>query len=151
MIYDCLENADRYSALHPGFAAAFEFLRKTDFTKLPTGKNEIDGERMFVMVGRDAGQGREKRKLEFHRQYIDIQCVMDGIDEIGWRSTVRCQHLDEEYDPKREVGFYRDLPESYVNVGVRQFVIFFPTDAHAPLSGKGEMLKPVVKVAVDWK
>jgi len=151
LIFDTLENADRYLNVHPGFRAAFDFLRSTDFTKLKTGRNEIDGDRMYVMVGRDAGRGREGRKLEFHRKYIDVQCVLDGIDEIGWRSTTRCQHIDLEYTPERDVGLFLDLPDTYFHVAVRQFAVFFPTDAHAPLSGKGDLLKPVVKVAVDWK
>ncbi len=151
MILDCLEKADLYARMHPGFAAAFQYLRSTDFSGLPQGRHEIDGERMFVMLGREPGQGREKRKLEFHQKYIDIQCTITGEDEIGWRSSARCTKLSDPYDPAREVGFYADRPESYFTLGPKQFVIFWPDDTHAPLSGRGEMVKAVVKVAVDWK
>lgn len=151
MILDRLDNADRYAALHPGFAAAFKYLRKTDFTKLPQGRDDIDGERLFCMIGREPGQGREKRKLEFHQQYIDIQYCAAGSDEIGWRSSRSCEGIDEPYDPKREVGFYAGRPESYFDLKAGEFTIFWPEDAHAPLSGKGEMIKAVVKVLIDWK
>lgn len=151
MILDCLENADKYAAMHPGFAAAFQFLRTADFANMPQGRNEIDGDRLHVMIGREPGQGREKRKLEFHQQYIDIQCVIAGSDEIGWRSSARCAAIDTPYDAKREVGFYADRPETYLELGPNDFVIFWPEDAHAPLSGRADMIKAVVKVAVDWK
>lgn len=151
MIYDVLSNAELYYSVHPGFRAAFEYLRNTDFSKLPTGRNEIDGERMFVMVNRDVGQGRDKRKLEFHRKYIDIQYVVEGLDEIGWRAESLCKELAVEYRESADVGFWGDRPVSYFNVAAGQFAIFYPADPHAPLSGKDSMLKPVVKVAVDWK
>jgi len=151
LIYDVLDNAELYYPVHPGFRAAFEFLRRTDFTQLPTGRNEIDGDRLFVMVNRDTGQGRDKRKLEFHRRYIDLQYVVEGVDEIGWRAESLCKQLDTPYNDKPDVGFYRDPPVSYFNVAAGQFAVFYPADPHAPLSGTVSMLKPVVKIAVDWK
>ncbi|MCE9608375.1 MAG: YhcH/YjgK/YiaL family protein [Planctomycetia bacterium] len=151
MIFDRLENAELYTPLHPGFAPAFAYLRTADFTGLEQGRHEVDGERLFVMLGREPGQGRERRKLEFHERYIDIQCVLSGSDEIGWRSSENCRELDQPYDPKREVGFYKERPETYFTVGEREFAIFYPTDPHAPLSGSGPMLKAVMKVLIDWK
>lgn len=151
MIFDTLENAERYFAVHPGFRAAFEYLRKTDFSKLPTGRNEIDGERMFVMLNRDDAKGPEGRKLEYHRKYIDIQCVVGGADRQGWREISHCRESAMEYDPARDVGFYADKPETYVDVSVGEFTIYWPSDAHAPLSGHGPSIKPVMKLAVDWK
>ena len=32
-----------------------------------------------------------------------------------------------------------------------EFTIYWPSDAHAPLSGFGPSIKPVMKLAVDWK
>jgi len=151
LILDHLDNADRYSSLHPGFAAAFEYLRTADILSLPQGRQEIDGERLHCMIGREPGQGRERRKLEFHREYIDIQCVLFGEDEIGWRPLGNCTQLDEPYQPSREVGFYAERPESYFTLHPKEFVIFWPEDPHAPLSGRGDMVKAVVKVAINWK
>jgi YhcH/YjgK/YiaL family protein len=151
VIFDTFDNAGLYTKVHPGFAAAFDFLRRTDFSKLASGKNEIDGDRLYVMVNRDPGEGREKRKLEYHRRYIDIQCVLEGVDEIGWRQLGTCSQVDKEFDADRDYGLYRDVPETYFQVGAGRFAIFYPTDAHAPLCGSGPLLKPVFKVAIDWK
>ena len=151
MIYDVLENAERYYAVHPGFRAAFEYCRTTDFSKLPTGRNEVDGERMFVVVNRDVGQGREKRKLEFHRKYIDLQYVVAGADEMGWRAESLCRELDTPYKDSADVGFWAERPLSYFNVAAGQFAVFYPADPHAPMSGHEPFVKPVVKIAVDWK
>jgi biofilm protein TabA len=151
VIFDRLDRADLYNALHPGFAPAFEYLRRTDFSGMEQGRHEVDGERLFVMLGKEPGQGRERRKLEFHQKYIDIQCVMTGSDEIGWRTIETCRDLDQAYDEKREVGFYKERPTTYFTVGEREFAIFYPQDPHAPLSGSGPMVKAVMKVLIDWK
>ncbi|PKO59005.1 MAG: YhcH/YjgK/YiaL family protein, partial [Betaproteobacteria bacterium HGW-Betaproteobacteria-17] len=41
MILDMLAEADRYTALHPLFARAFEFLRSTDLLALAPGMHTI--------------------------------------------------------------------------------------------------------------
>jgi len=32
------------------------------------------------------GRAREAAKLECHRRYIDIQLVLEGVDEMGWKA-----------------------------------------------------------------
>lgn len=151
MVLDSLEQADRYRTLHDGLGAAFDFLRSTDPSSLPTGRCAIDGERLFAVVGRETGQGRDRRRLEFHRRYIDVQYVVDGEDEIGWLPLARCRRPAEPYDAERDVGFFADRPESYFRLRKGQFALFFPDDAHAPLSGCEPMIKIVVKLAVGGR
>ena len=78
MITDILTNAERYTPLHPRFAAAFEFLRRPDLDTLSTGRHVIDGDELFVLIQRSSGRTREEAKLESHRRYIDIQYVIAG-------------------------------------------------------------------------
>jgi YhcH/YjgK/YiaL family protein len=150
MILDDLQEADRYAALHPGFAAAFDFLRHAPLMELEVGRTEIDGTRLFVIIGRDLGRGHERARLEAHRQYIDIQYVISGHEQIGWKTTSACQGIDLPYNAERDIAFFTDRPETWVAVEPKNFVILYPQDAHAPLAGAGEMHKAVVKVAVDW-
>jgi biofilm protein TabA len=150
MILDDLPEADRYAALHPGFAAAFEFLRHAPLMELEPGRHEIDGPRLFVMINHDLGRGRDKACIEAYRKYIDIQYVISGHEEIGWKPTATCRTVDMPYSAERDVMLFADRPETWVAVEPRSFVIFYPQDAHAPLAGTGETRKAVVKVAVDW-
>lgn len=153
MILDTLENAERYFPLHAGFRQACEFLRNADLTKLVPGKNPIDGDKLFVVLNQGQGRGREGVKLEAHRQYIDIQYTIGGTDEIGWRPVGACTQIATPYDAARDVGFFADTPEAWVAVPPGSFAIFFPEDAHAPMGAPAEsqLLKAVVKVAVDWR
>ena len=149
MILDRLEQIERYRALHHRFFKAFAFLRQAGLASLPLGRQEIDGDRVFAMVCKDPARTRDEAKLEAHRKYIDIQVVLAGTDEMGWKSRAQCEKPDGEYDAEKDVEFFTDRPDAWASVGPGAFAIFFPDDAHAPLVGTGELHKIVVKVAVE--
>jgi YhcH/YjgK/YiaL family protein len=149
MILDTLAQADRYLALHPLFADAFAFLRNTDLGTLQPGKHPIQGERLFAIVEACAGRTRAEAKLECHRRYIDIQLVLDGVDEMGWKPTADCVDPATDYDGARDIRFFNDAPASWIATPAGAFCLFFPDDAHAPLVGAGTIRKVVVKIAVD--
>lgn len=149
MILDTLVNADRYATLHPLFAQAFEFLRGADLQALALGRYPIDGERLFAIVEAVSGRSREEARLECHRKYIDIQLVLEGMDEMGWKPVRDCREPATDYSAERDIQFFRDAPASWVATPPCAFCIFFPQDAHAPLVGSGSIRKVVLKIAVD--
>jgi YhcH/YjgK/YiaL family protein len=154
MILDTLDRSDRYRALHPLFADAFGFLRGTDLHALETGRHAIDGERLFAIVEACAGRTRTEAKLECHRRYIDIQLVLEGVDEMGWKPLAGCVDPATDYDAARDIRFFNDAPSSWIATPPGAFCLFFPDDAHAPLvstlkgPGAGMIRKVVVKIAV---
>jgi YhcH/YjgK/YiaL family protein len=147
MILATLADADRYVALHPRFARAFEFLRHTDLNALAAGKHAVQGEDIFVIVEACAGRTRTEAKLECHRRYIDIQLVLEGIDEMGWKPVAECVNPSTDYDAARDIRFFNDAPSSWVATPAGSFCLFFPDDAHAPLVSAGFIRKVVVKIA----
>jgi YhcH/YjgK/YiaL family protein len=151
MILDRLEQAERYFPLHPGFAAAIDYVRRTDFSGLPTGRHGIDGDRLYLMLNRGPGKGRGGAQLESHRRYIDIQFTLSGTDEIGWKPTPTCASVTVPFDGAKDIGFFGDSPDAWVAVPPRSFLILYPEDAHAPMGGTGALEKAVLKVAVDWR
>jgi biofilm protein TabA len=134
--------------LQPLFARAFQFLRTTDLAALPPGRNEIDGDSMYASVDHKPGRSREGARLESHRKYIDIQMTISGAEEIGWKRTGLCAEITEPFRPDNDIQFYGDTPVAWVAVPPGHFVIYWPDDAHAPLAGKGELRKVIVKIAV---
>jgi biofilm protein TabA len=150
MIVDLLTNRRRYAPLHPGFGPAFHWLLSAPLERLPTGRQEIDRQRLYALVGRDPGRGRDAAKLESHRRYIDIQVTLAGSEEIGWRSLADCDAPTIDFQPDGDVAFYGDRAQTWLAMPPGAFAIFFPEDAHAPLAGTGELHKVVVKVAVNW-
>jgi biofilm protein TabA len=147
MILASLAEADRYLALHPLFARAFEFLRSTDLHALTAGKHSVRDEQIFAIVEACAGRTREEAKLECHRRYIDIQLVLDGVDEMGWRPVAECREPVTDYDAARDIRFFNDAPLSWIATPPGSFCLFFADDAHAPLVSTGMIRKVVLKIA----
>ncbi len=145
MILARLEQADRYLSLHPDFTAAIALLRSQPLTDLPQGRIEIAGT-MYATVSRSPARQRSEACLEAHRKYIDIQYVISGVEEMGWKARSRCQHPHGQYDAEKDIEFFTDPPDTYVTVLPGEFVVFFHDDAHAPLIGTGTVHKVVVKV-----
>lgn len=154
MILDSLSRSDRYLELHPLFARAFDFLHGTDLHALEPGRHAIDGERLFAIVEACAGRTRAEAKLECHRRYIDIQLVLEGVDEMGWKPLGECVDPATDYDAARDIRFFNDAPSSWIATPPGAFCLFFPDDAHAPLvstlkgTTPGMIRKVVVKIAV---
>jgi YhcH/YjgK/YiaL family protein len=148
MILASLAEADRYAALHPLFARAFEFLRDTDLQVLAPGKHTVQGEQIFAIAEACHGRTRAEAKLECHRRYIDIQLVLEGVDEMGWSPLAECVDPVSDYNETRDIRFFNDAPASWIATPPGAFCLFFPDDAHAPLVSNGHIRKVVVKIAV---
>jgi len=149
IIINKLQHAERYFKMHSAFEKAFAFLRQDGLAELPATRYEIDGDRLFCMISKGPGRSRSEAKLEAHRKYVDIQYVIAGTDEMGWKHAADCKTIDTEYDADKDIMFFKDEPDSWTQVQAGSFVIFFPQDAHAPLVSSGEIHKAVLKIAVE--
>ena len=148
MVLDVLDQSARYTHLHPAFTRAFAFLQETDLATLAPGRHEIDGDAIYLSIDHVDGRGREGARLESHRAHIDIQLTIAGDEQIGWRPLAACESPDGAFDASRDVGFYRDRPDTWLAIPAGTFAIFFPEDAHAPLAGSGPLRKAIVKILV---
>ena len=151
MILDRLTCWQRYAALHAGFEAAFRSLAESRVTDLPAGRHNVDGDRLYLMINRESGRGREGARLESHRRYIDIQLTLAGPEEIGWLPLGDCGQPDQPFSAERDIAFYAARPQTWLAMPAGTFAIFYPDDAHAPLAGQGQLHKAVAKVAVEWR
>lgn len=150
MILDSLIYTEQYLALHPGFDAAFRYLRESPLESLSPGRHPIEGERLFAIAASETGRGRGGARLEVHQQYIDIQYIAAGEDLMGWSPLPACAASSLGYDAARDIEFFMAAPRTWLTVHEGSFAIFFPSDAHAPLAGETPLSKVVLKVAVNW-
>lgn len=151
MILDTLSNIDRYANLNPLFPRAIEFIRNSDLNALTVGIHPIIAEQLFVIVEEAQGRSRVEARLECHRRYIDIQFVLKGTDEMGWKPLADCQQPVSDYNEERDIRFFNDAADSWISTPANAFCIFFPDDAHAPLVSTGKIRKLIFKVAVNAK
>ncbi|HUX89079.1 MAG TPA: YhcH/YjgK/YiaL family protein [Gallionellaceae bacterium] len=149
MILDTLNNLERYAALHPLFPRVIAFIRSTNLSALTAGIHPIIDKQLFVIVEEAQGRSRDVAKLECHRRYIDIQLVLEGIDEMGWKPLVDCKQPVSDYNEERDIRFFNDETDTWISTPADSFCIFFPDDAHAPLVSTGMIRKLIFKIAVD--
>ena len=146
MILDTLDNLHKYVALHPLFAAAFDFIKSKDLNTSEVGKFELKGEDLIVTVAQSGPKQKEEAKLEAHRKYIDIQIPLSGIEYMGYSPVSYCNTIDSSYDDENDISFYNTKIDTYITVKPGMFVIFFPQDAHAPAITPDGVKKIIIKV-----
>lgn len=150
MVLDHLDEIHKYTALHPLFAKAVEYLRSTDLAALETGKFDIDGDKLRGIVSDKNGVTADEStaKFECHNAHIDIQVCIRGKERIGWKPRGTCIAPRGAYNPDKDVLFYDDKPDMFFGLTDNQFVIFFPEDVHAPMIGEEMIKKLVIKVKI---
>ena len=149
MIIDTLDNAAKYSSVHPLFAKAFEFLYSIDLKNVEVGKYEISEGLNYVVVEKEGMTSEESTaKFECHNKHIDIQLCIRGKENLGWKPRNDCKSLKAEYNAEKDVLFYNDSPDTFFELTDNQFVIFFPEDVHAPMIADGIIKKLIVKVRI---
>lgn len=146
MIVDSVKGFEKYTRLHERFGKVYEYIRKTDLSALAVGEYEIDGKDIYCKIDQGPAKEFENAKLEMHDVYIDIHILLEGNETIGFRDRGRTIGDNQSYDEIRDIAFIEEEPEVYVNLGVDNIVICFPSDAHAPMLGKGEIKKAIIKV-----
>lgn len=129
-----------------------DFLKNNDFTTMPVGKYEIQGDEIYAFVQEYETISRDACKFEAHLKYIDIQYIVEGDEFIGYL-PIDGLEISEEYNPEKDIMFFKQ-PEVIGGVYLKSgdYAIFEPEDAHAP-KGMGaspsKNKKVVVKVMVD--
>ena len=149
MIIDSLENAGRYTSIHPLFAEAFEYIKTLDLKHAEIGKTDLsDG--LKIIIAEKVGMKQEESvaKFECHNQNIDIQLCISGKEQMGWKSRQSCSSAKGEYNAEKDVLFYNDAPDMFFELTDNQFAIFFPEDVHAPMIGDEVIKKLIVKVKI---
>ena len=147
MIIAARHDAIRYACIHPGFAAAFDFLARPDLGGLPDGRHEVAAG-VAALISHTAGRLRDQAPLEAHRLNIDIQAPIEEGEEIGWSSRSECSRVRSPYSGEKDIEFFDDAPRIWFPVTSTHFAIFFPEDAHAPAVATGVIHKVVIKVRI---
>ncbi len=148
MILDSIKSFEKYQTLQDGFDMVYQFIKKNNLHELPVGSYDIDGKRVYCSIVEGELKGLEESKLEIHDSYIDIHILLEGAETIGLKDRSKCSDESTSYDEGSDIGFYNDEPENYLVMGVDNFAVIFPADAHAPLMGEGKFKKAIIKVHV---
>src|SRR5262245_33957688 len=92
MILDTLANAHLYHSLGKRITMALEFLSKPHTAELEPKQSgskhsllkPIFHDDVYALVQRYQPQLRKDAFWEAHRLYLDVQCVIEGEEMMGW-------------------------------------------------------------------
>lgn len=148
MIFDRSENLSRYMNRDDA-RRIYEFVSSVN-RETPTGRHEIDGDRLFAFVSEYPTKTRSDAVLEAHNQYLDLHFLVYGEEkqEFYYRPEMT---ESVPYNSECEAALYC-FPERKNELILRPgfFSLYFTDDAHAPQLAVGEpetVRKIVVKAS----
>lgn len=146
MIVTNLNNTERIESLHPLFKKLFDYVKTHDILNTPCGRIDIDGDNLYINNVNPECIPAEKQVLEVHRDYIDVQILLQGNETIGWKALEDSKAEIKPYEKEGDCALYSDTPTTWIHLVPGQVAIFFPEDAHAPVIGEGKIRKMIAKV-----
>lgn len=146
MIFDRLENLDFYLSQHHLLPSVVSFLQDQKHVCLNPGSHWINNPDLRVIKEPCVGKGKNKGILEVHKAHIDIQIALKGCDRIGYKPLSDCLFPQSSFDSVKDIQFFNDSPLFWIDLPPGHFCIFFPQDAHAPLSCDGDLEKLIFKL-----
>ncbi len=114
------------------------------------GRHLLEGDDLFIVVVEAETEATEKRPVEFHNEYIDIQVLLEGHEVIGWGHKPH-NEVSEDMLVEKDVAFTQEIAEeTFIELMPFDFAIFYPGELHRPLcaapSGTATCRKAIVKV-----
>lgn len=151
MIFDLAANLDFYRNLgiEGRYAKAVDFLQSHDLKNLANGKYEIDGKNVYANVMDYDTVPWEEAAYEAHRDYTDIQYVIEGSEVITYAPVDQLNATGPYNEEKDVVKFDNSVTGLRVAVHGKEFMIFNPWDGHKPKAADGKpghVKKIVVKI-----
>ena len=149
------EGTSGFTKFPEAIRTALHFLHEQDFKNMEDGVYPIDGKNSYAILQRYNTRIPDSAKPEAHRQYVDIQYIVDGQEELGWCPLNPELREHTKYDIDKDIIFYERLvPGSSVIRREGYFAVLYPADVHRPcgaVNGESEpVTKVVVKIAVDY-
>ena len=149
MIYDKLTNLGLYKGMNPNLDTAIDFITSHDLNELPLGKTVVDGDNVYINVMDAKAFPVEEREYEVHKNYMDIQMDLVGVERIdtGDYTTMKMGDYNEEKDVAKATA--EDLAECLIGPG--NFIICMAGEPHKPNIAVSEdtvLKKAVCKVHI---
>lgn len=148
MIIDNIGNAKQYYGLSKNIQTALEFLQNMDSNQLVNGKNDIDGDALFLFFYEYDTRYKDEGVLEAHKKYLDLQYIVDGKELIGYKNIRGLKPIDE-YCEDKDIYFFEGECD-FIEITKDMFIILYPEDGHMPCISKGKSNK-VKKIVAKIK
>lgn len=157
MIVDAISNRERYRGLGERIECALDFLASPAASGLEPATSDgvstrfdIRGDDVFALVQRYHTKAEAQTFWEAHRRHIDVQCVMEGAELMGWMPLGAARETTA-YDPVKDFAVFVPCHGdriSHILVDASMVAIFYPDDVHMPGLTVNGVSAPVKKIVV---
>lgn len=144
MIVDNIKNIDSYSFSNRNLIEAFEYIKSINFDSINYGRNEINGLELYAFISEYAPKLECEIPWEAHREYIDIQYIIEGQERIGY-AKIDDFEVVEKYNSVSDV-ILGNIEGNFITMKSGDFMVLFPQDVHKPgvVSLKSFIVKKIV-------
>ena len=125
MIFDHLKNVESYRGL--SVYPALKFFAEQDLSAVTAGRHELDGEDYYVV---NEYVTSAKTRSEAHKDYIDIQILLEGEEYIGVAPLTEDMVAVDSKEGK-DCWFY-DCDVDRITMKPGYFMVLYPQDVHLP-------------------
>ena len=128
MIYTKRKNLGRYLGHSKNLDTAIRHLQTADLAGLTKGRNEVDGDAVFVNRFDYQTMTQEEAIWEGHIQYADIHVLLSGRERIGVTDGEALKVLARK--PEGDFVGYEGDVEVWLPMTTEDVLIVYPEDAH---------------------
>ena len=149
MIYAEMSDLSKYLGIHKNLDTAIRFLETCDLKTLAAGRNEVDGDNVFINRFGYETMPEEEAFFEAHEDYADIHLILSGEEKIGVSDPRFLKEFDR--NPAEDFIGYHGPVENYSHMTTDKFLVAFPGEAHmvkVRYEEPARVEKAVVKVKI---
>ncbi|CBY86708.1 N-acetylneuraminate anomerase [Haemophilus influenzae] len=152
MIISTLTNPNFKVGLPKVIAEVCDYLNTLDLNALENGRHDIN-DQIYMNVMEPETAEPSSKKAELHHEYLDVQVLIRGTENIEVGATYPNLSKYEDYNEADDYQLYADIDDKFtVTMKPKMFAVFYPYEPHKPccvVNGKTEKIKKlVVKVPV---
>ncbi|MBR7002049.1 MAG: YhcH/YjgK/YiaL family protein [Neisseriaceae bacterium] len=127
MIFDRLDNLLDYAVLLPSLERIKTILDSQNLSDLPCMRY-TDSDDLYYNID-SYTTIQTPKQFEFHRQFADVQIMLQGkeIHQISDRSNTS---LSNDFDEKRDIGFFPADSTANFIADMNHFLIYLPNEPH---------------------
>lgn len=128
MIYTKRKNIERYLGQSESLDTAIRHLLSADLSTLTKGRNEVDGDQVFINRFDYQTMTPEQAIWEGHAQYADMHVLLSGHEKIGV-TNVEALNVTVRKPEEDFIGYEGDV-EVWLPMTTEDILIVYPEDVH---------------------
>ena len=133
MIFDKMSNISDYYDEYPKLKKVGEFAERIEQENLTDGSYEIDGKDIFAnIMTYKSKQQTDESMFEAHKDYIDVQYIIQGVEKIRFAPLDSVELVEERYSKGNDIAFYEGYSKFDFILTKGTFLYLTPDEAHLP-------------------